>query len=228
MKDCSPFSNKIIFSLCLTVISCIYLLPANSFAFDDRDFQLWNTKKVEVKINDSFKFKGEQEFRFGDDATDFYYNHTDVGFIYALNRYVSAELYFRHIYKKSHSEWKKEERPHIDATFKAVWQGFKFSDRPRFEYRIREDASDNWRFRNKITVKMPWKFTEWNINPYIADEIFVDLQDSKFTINRLYIGSGMHIIGSLYGDVYYLWQTEDKGSFWQDYYILGFKLGLKL
>jgi len=54
-----------------------------SFAFDDGDFQYWNTESASVKINDHWKFNIEEEFRFGDDASDFYYHHLDIGLNYS-------------------------------------------------------------------------------------------------------------------------------------------------
>ena len=211
----------------LVILFCAPLVSIDVFAFADGDFQVWNTEKIEVKINDRLKLTAEEEFKWGDDASNFYYQHTDVGFVYALNKYVDGGLSFRHINEKSKGQWKKEERPHINVTLKTTWQGFKLSDRSRFEYRIREKKHGRWRFRNKVTVKAPWKFTRWDVNPYVADEIFIDMPTGEFTRNRLYLGTGMHIIGPFYGDIYYLWQTTDKKSFWQDVNALGIKLALK-
>ncbi|MBU4343121.1 MAG: DUF2490 domain-containing protein [Candidatus Omnitrophica bacterium] len=51
--------------------------------FDDEDWQYWNTENVSVKLSDGWEANLEQEFRWGDDMTNPYYNHTDVGIAYS-------------------------------------------------------------------------------------------------------------------------------------------------
>ena len=64
------------------LMACIILIMAGrAEAFDDGDFQVWNTDSVSWKINDKWSAKIEEEFKFGDNATDFYYHHTDIGFV---------------------------------------------------------------------------------------------------------------------------------------------------
>lgn len=205
----------------------IQLVSTTGVAYDNGDFQIWNTEKFKVKINEKLKFKAEEEFRWGDDALDFYYHHTDAGIVKKVNNYLDLGVNFRHITQKKNSEWKKEERPHINLKLKNKWQDFGFSSRSRLEYRIKEDSPDGWRFRNKFKTNTPWKLTRFNINPYIADEIFLDLGEYEFTRNRLYMGTDMHLIGRFTGDVYYLWQRTDKDSYWQDYHVLGIKIGVE-
>ncbi|MDP8299752.1 MAG: hypothetical protein P9L88_07640, partial [Candidatus Tantalella remota] len=56
-------------STALILLSVFTAAPA--FAFQYGDFQIWNTDKVDAKINDRLKFKAEQELRFGNNVSEF-------------------------------------------------------------------------------------------------------------------------------------------------------------
>jgi hypothetical protein len=198
------------------------VLPA--YAFDDGDLQLWNTEIAEAKINDSLKVKIEEELRFGEDVSELYYTHTDGGFTYKLTDMFDVGLNYRLAYEKKDGEWKEENRPHVHGTLKWAWQDFKFKDRSRLECRNPEGKSTAWRYRNKLTVYSPWKWTEFDIQPYIADEIFVDFHGEKINRNRLYAGFGLKLIEHFKADLFYLWQSSGKKGKWTDYNVIGIKL----
>ena len=197
----------------------------NAFAFDDGDFQYWNTESVSWQVKDNWKIKLEEEFRFGDNAGDFYYQHSDFGLTYSgLADWFNAGINYRLLFEEKNSVWKQENRPHLNATIKWKWLDMGFSNRARFEYRDKEDSKDTWRYRNKFAIKMPWKVTEFEIQPYIADEIFYDFDADKLNRNRLYSGIGFKISKNLNADIFYLWESTEKSDKWNDYHILGVKL----
>ncbi|MDP8299651.1 MAG: DUF2490 domain-containing protein, partial [Candidatus Tantalella remota] len=197
-----------------------------AFAFQYGDFQIWNTDKVDAKINDRLKFKAEQELRFGNNVSEFYYTHTDGGFAFKAADALYFGVNYRLIYEKnSNGKWKLENRPHVNATLKWKLYGFKFSDRNRMELRIRDGKDDVWRYRNELTVKYPWKWTKMEIQPYTADEIFVDLHSGNLSRNRIYNGFTFKLFEHLKGDLFYLWQISrsDKAK-WTAYNVLGIEL----
>ncbi|MBU3982652.1 MAG: DUF2490 domain-containing protein, partial [Proteobacteria bacterium] len=89
----------------------------------------------EIKINKSSKIALEEEFRWGDNANDFYYHHYDVAFIYGINKYLDVGLGYRQIYEKKKGEFKEENQPNINAAVKWELLGYKLEDRSRLEYR---------------------------------------------------------------------------------------------
>ena len=210
---------KFTLSVCLLLSTS---LPA--FAFDDGDFQIWDTESVEVKLNDSLKVKIEEELRFGDDISELYYTHTDGGFTYNAAKGFDLGMNYRQVYEKKKGEWKYENRPHANATLKWNWQDFKFSDRSRLELRSPEDKSTSWRYRNKLTIKLPWKWTDFDIQLYIADEFFIDFHGEKFNRNRIYAGFAFKLTKNFKADLFYLWQTSESDDDWTDYNVIGVKL----
>lgn len=204
----------------------VFLFPYRCYAFDDGDFQYWNSESISVKINQDSAIKLEEEFRFGDDGGNFYYQHSDLGLTYSgLAEWLDISLNYKYIFEEKKSKWKEENRPHLNAALKWELFDFSFSNRGRFEYRNREDAENYWRYRNKFTIKLPFKLTKFEIQPYIADEIFMDFDKKDLNRNRVYLGFKMKFLKNLKGEIFYLRQST-KSSKWKDYNVLGTSLSL--
>lgn len=213
------------------LVFCIMILGVLfcnvGFAFDDGDFQYWNNEVVSLKINEDWEASFEEEFRLGDNGGNLYYQHSDWGVTYSgVAEWLDLGVFYRHIFEKKDSKWRRENRPHLDAAVK--WELFDcaMSNRGRFEYRNREDAEDFWQYRNKFTMKLPFKFTKVQIQPYIADEIFIDFDEERLNRNRLYSGFSMKLTKNLKGEIFYLWQRSKKDDKWSGLNVLGTKLKL--
>lgn len=213
----------------LLAVMLTLIFYQSSFAFDDGDFQYWNTESASWKIDDNWRINLEQEFRWGDDAGNPYYRHTDLGAAYSgFADWLDLGLNYRHINEEKSDDWKTENRPHLNATVKFNLGEFKLSNRGRFEYRNREDADNFWQYRNKLSIKCPLKMTELEIQPYLADETFTNFDSEEMSRNRLYSGFSLKIWKNLAGDIYYVWQRSKSSSSgkWSDVYVLGTKLKL--
>ena len=199
----------------------------DSFATDDGEFQYWNTESISFKVNKDLKITLEEEFRFGDDAAELSYQHSDLGITYlGLAQWLDIGLNYRHVFEKKSDKWKEESRPHLNATVKWKLFDIDFSDRSRFEYRDREDAENYWRYRNKFSLKFPFKFTRFQIQPYLADEIFYDFDAETLNRNRFYSGFEFKITKNLKGDIFYLLQRSESNDKWININVLGTKLKL--
>jgi len=213
--------------LSLITILLILLMSSSAFAFDDGDFQYWNTESLSWKINDKWKASLTEELRLGDDGGNLYWHHTDIGFSYSgVADWLDLAIHYLHAFEDKNSKWKRESRPHVNATVKWKWLDANFSNRLRFEYRDREDADDFWRLRNNIGFKWPSTFTKLEIRPYVNNDIFYDFDAEKLNQNRLYSGFNMKLIKDLTLDIYYLWKKSKSGDKWIDSHVLGSKLKL--
>jgi len=213
-------------TLIIALLSGLFLMSLNYriFAFDDGDFQIWNTDVQEEQINNKAKITLEEEFRFGDNANDFYYHHYDLGFVYILNKYLNSGFGYRQIFEKKNAEFKQENEPYIIATLFWGLSGFKFDSRNRLEYRHFNYQTDLWRYRNKFTMKFPWKFTRIGIQPYLSDEIFLALNRTQLNQNRFYSGLLFNLTSNINLDIHYLLQSTKGSDRWIDANVLGTKL----
>lgn len=210
-----------------TVIT-ILLTSEICFATDDGDFQYWSSANVSLDIDKDWKITFAEEFRLGDDAGHLYYHHSDIGFVYkSLADWIDLGFNYKQVFERTDSEgeWKQENRPHLNITLKGRLFDLGLSSRSRFEYRDRENKKDLWRYRNKVTVKFPLELTSLKLQPYLADEVFINFDEEDFNKNRLYAGLSLKLSKNIKGEVYYLWQTSKSGGDWKDINVLG--TGLK-
>ncbi|MDP8266243.1 MAG: DUF2490 domain-containing protein [Candidatus Aceula meridiana] len=215
--------KKIIFTL-----SFVLICASLAFAYDDGDFQIWQTNNASWKISDNWKMSLEDEMWWGDNASDFYYNHTDLGIVYSgLAKWLDIGVNYRGIYSQSKNTWSYEHRPHFNLTLKTKIDDFDVSNRSRFEFRIGEKMEDKFRYRNKTTLRFPWKWTKFEIRPYIEDEIFIESESTEFTRNRIYTGVTFTIAGPVKGELFYMFQLAKSSSAeWNGTNVLGIKTKL--
>ena len=210
----------------LFIAGLVFCLANAVFAYDDGDFQVWNTDSEEYKISQDAKVVLEQEFRWGGSAKEFYYQHYDVGLFYNLQKHLNVGGGYRHVLSKSRGKFLVENEPYITATLLWDLAEFKFDDRSRLEYNHFDYKDDTWTYRNKFTVKAPWKFTKFQIQPYLSDEIFILMDDGqRLNKNRFSVGLGMNITKNLKAEIYYMLQSS-KSVKWTGANILGTKLKL--
>jgi hypothetical protein len=194
-------------------------------AFDDGDFQYWSTNSVSWRIQKDWYADLEEELRLGDDGGHLYYQHSDLGVRYSgLAPWLELGANYRQVFEKKNSDWKQENRPHINVSVKAEVLHWAVSNRSRMEYRNREDADDFWRYTNKSTVKFPWKWSVCAVQPYVAEELYVDFDQKEYNENRLYGGFSLKIYKNLSGEIFYLWRRTKKSGEWSEANILGSKL----
>ena len=207
------------------VIGLTLFLAAKVYAYDDGDFQVWNTEVEEFKVNKDSKLSFEEEFRWADNANEFYYHHYDVGFFSNLEKWLNIGGGYRHIYELKRGKFKLENEPYATATLLWDLKGFKIEERSRMEYRQFEYQADSWRYRNKAAIKFPWKFTRMEIQPYLSDELFVGFSKiNELNQNRFSSGILMSLTQNLKAEIYYTLQSSKSSGKWREVNVLGTKL----
>lgn len=210
----------------IIVLVCSFIYGTSCFAYDDEGFQLWSSTSASFDINKEWKGKLDEEFRLGNDGGHLYYQHSDIGFTYTgLAKWIDLGLNYRYVIEKdSNAKWLEENRPHFNVTIKGSLFGLDVSDRSRFEYRDRESKENVWRYRNKVTVKLPVEIAGLKLPTYLADETFVTLNDDNLDRNRLYFGLPLTVSDRFKTDIFYLWQSSRSSREWKDINVIGLYL----
>lgn len=209
----------------ILVMALMSVTAVSAYAYDDGDFQIWNTDVEEFKVDENSKIAMEEEFRWGDNANEFYYHHYDIGFFYNLEKSLNVGGGYRHIYELKRGKFKLESSPYLAATLLWNLKGVKIEDRSRMEYRHFDYQADTWRYRNKITGKLPWKFTGLGLQPFISDEILIGFGGTnQFNQNRVFSGLGMNLPKNMKAEIYYMLQSVKSSGKWTDANVLGIKL----
>ncbi len=208
-------------------IIIILLFLGLAFAYDNHDFQVWNIDVEELKINDKSKVAFEQEFRWGNNASEFFYQHYDLGYFYNLKKWLMVGGGYRHVIELKRGKWKVENEPYLSATLSGKFAGYSIDSRSRLEYNHFDYQEDSFRYRNKVTVKSPWKFTKLGIQPYVSEEVFVKFSGwSGFNQNRVSGGLLMSFTKNLTGEIYYMLQSSKSAGVWKEANVLGTKFKL--
>lgn len=197
------------------VVLCLTITSLDVYAYQDGDFQIWNTNAQDIKIGKATKFTMEEEFRYAETATEFFYQHYDWGFAWAFDKRFELALGYRFVLDKYKHKWREGDEPYVNLTWKQdIWK-FKFEDRNRIEYRHWRFREDQVRYRNKFALKYPFEFKGIKISPYTSDEIFISSNGTGFNNNRFQSGLEIELNKYVKFDVsYMLHSTKIKGDKW--------------
>jgi len=205
-----------------------------SFAYHSRsclasngeDFQFWSTIEISFDVNKDWSAAVEEQLKFDNDAGHFYQHQTDLEFTYKnLPDWIEIGLNYKQVFKeRSDDHWTRENRPHFNIKFKGRLGTFDFSDRSRFEYRDKEYGDDLWRYVNKLEVNLPFELTQYKLRPYIADQIYINMDGSGFEKNRGYAGFNFELPEDIGSELYYVRQWSESLGRWQELNALGFDL----
>jgi hypothetical protein len=214
----------------LVLIIAVLLLHHSSALADgdlvnrENDFQYWSNVGISVEVVEDWSLIVEEEFRFGDNAGEFYREHSDFGIMYSgLAKWLDIGANYRVIIKKTGDQWAYEYRPHINGILHFELHDFRISDRNRWEYRYREVGKDGWRYRNKLTIELP-RFTRIELRPFVADEIYIDFEKGGFARNRLFSGLLLQPSKHLELETFYLLQTNKDQARWVNIHVLGTRI----
>lgn len=203
---------------------------AQASSIKDEDFAIWNTYDLEKRINKQWKIRAGEELRFRENS-GLYYAETHVGSSYQPCKYLALGVEYLEIRgnqtKKQKQIWYWESEPRIFITPQISYRGFTLENRNMMEFRIRQDTRYSTRYRNLVALTAPWKWTRFEFQPYISNEIFFETGKNGLVEDRLSSGLKAHWWGPFYGSIYYLRDsTKNSAAKWTSLNILG--TGLKV
>ncbi len=230
---------RVSFVLLCALLSAGFFLP--SVHAGDEDLQLWLDQRALSQVSERSWAHVKQSFRLRDDAGTLGTYHIEGGLAYQMCSLLDLGLFYRHVFEKTEDEWLEEQRPFLDATLHWTWFDITFSDRSRFEYRWRQARDDKWRYRNKLGAVFPLKWTDIDLRPYIAGELFFDERVSRGDRSRVRGSVGIKTHPperlraraarrreglELTSDFYLAYQSTERDEESVNDYIIGTQLGL--
>jgi len=203
----------------LIVVLLTSLFITNEWVLAENDGEYWSHYEIIGSVNNNLDFKVKPELRYNNDFVNHYYTHIEFGFDWKVKDWLVLSPYYRHVNENKNDDWKVEYRPHLNAAVK--WKFYKiiFNDRNRLEYRIKEDIKF-FRYRNKLTVKMQ-KYTQFKIQPYLAEEPFYDFDANELNKNRVYAGVNFKVLDNFKTDIFYILESRLKDGIWTNVNVLG-------
>ncbi len=207
---CSVFLRGVCGALLLFVVAV--------FAADQ---QLWPIVMVEKGVARQWSVTVNDEMRFGDNGTDFYFNRFDTGILYRGASRFDLAAGYKQVYKKSAGHWLRSHVPMVDLwvygrsrPVQATWQ-------MKWEYQMPEGCDAYLINRHKLTLASGRKFTARQIQPFVAAELFYDFQKRDISTRRLSIGFFLQPLNlQLRLAPQYLLNQMRNGSGWQTFHVL--------
>ena len=206
------------------VLVLVTVVSGTCFGSTDGNAEYWQGIGFDFNMDKDWTITVREELRLGKSGDDPYLHNTDVGLVYkGFAEWLDIGLNFKKEFERDSSgKFRGENRPNINFMFKGNLFGCKLGDRVRLEYRDKETTADHWRFRNRFTINLPFTLTEFNLQPYIADEIFIDLGESTVKQNRFFSGISFKLSESIKANVYYMYKSSmSASSGWIDTNVIG-------
>ena len=204
----------------------LMLIFASKLGYAEDTHGIWSQFEVEKKVTPKVSIGAGEELRFKD-GMGLFYSETRIGASYKAFSHLKAGLEYLHVEQKGKTDWTAENRPRIYLTPDYTIKGFLFEDRNSFELRLKEFSENTFRYRNRLTITAPYKWTKFEIQPYTSEELFIESNRNGLEESQLFAGFKYHIFGPLYGSAYYgLQGTKNSKADWQQNQILG--SGLKV
>jgi hypothetical protein len=187
------------------------------------DYEYWAKAAFTTAVTEHWRFTFEERLTFGDEARRLDDHQTDFSFTYwGLADWLGVGLGYKATFAKDDDDWLVEDRPLLNLIVKTSLRDWGVLSRSRFEYRIPQDDSESWRYRNQVTITPPVTFTPLKIQPYVSDEIFVNFDSRDFCQQRLYGGIYIPLHQKARLDLFYLWKLDEQDDHsWHDTNILG-------
>lgn len=209
--------------LFIATIAQVMLLSSVSFASRNGNGEYWQKFGIEYDLNKDWEITVTEELRSGRDNGSPYLHNTDIGLVYkSLGDWIDLGFNFKKEYEKDGSDkFRHENRPNFNITFEGKLFDFDVENRTRLEYRDFELKEDVWRLRNKTTVDLPFKLTKFNLQPYISEEVFINLGESHINQNRLSAGFSFNLTKNLEAEIYYMLKSNKTNDGWLQTNVVG-------
>jgi hypothetical protein len=171
------------------------------------DFQSWNDVQLTVPLSPKLDFQTQFTARLGKNVTRLNDGRFLAGLVYKPHKSFSINPFYWSIWARNAvSVFRFESRYSLRLTYRFPVKPIGLSHRSQFEYRVRGTAK-SWRYRASLNLEkdLPKKF---NGKFFIADEVFYDSTQGRFSRNRFSIGINKIINKDLSLDLYYMRQND--------------------
>jgi hypothetical protein len=224
----------------LLAVAALCFLFSPLSARSDGDWQIWMGQTTGHDLDEYRTLRVDQSFRFGNDVSQLNTYSVLFGLRTHKKPWIEHGFYLR--YEKNRikdSDDLDEFRPTYDLVLKWSQGEFRWVNRSRFEYRMKDGSSNSLRYRNRQKLILPWELTPLKLKPYGAAEVFFEvdgdtlLDQTRFRgligvqtepdgfIRRIRLRDGRRLTF----DLYLMAQRTDDEDFSINDYIAGMKLG---
>lgn len=213
MNKISSHRTKLLF-----IIATVIILPSTVLATETgSSHNLFFLNK----LNKNSFFVGRANLVTRDGFSDTFFGYVDANYRYKLTAPWSVEVGYRHAFLELGSHWREEYRPMLSLYWRGKLGGDKFSNRSRIEWRYFDgNAKDRVRYRNESVWTLRQTITHYQLTPFVEEEFFYDITDSKLNINWLTFGISKFWSKRVKWKLAYRLQSQKFSDEWENRHML--------
>jgi len=215
--------RTILFPL-VTVILFGFLTFAQ--ASEIADHQNWDGIGVSKQVNPKFELALDKEIRY---KSGFHFKNFDkvtIALNYDVTRWFEMGLQYWRGQIRSVAEWRKEQKPVLVVKFTYNFPRCELSARHKLEYRIIQKYDNIPVYKFRTQVKYPVNNHKLISETYINNEMFVNLKENGFYLNRIRAGVKLNS-GFLSPDINYVFQLSNKNDEWTTVHAFAVKVWME-
>ncbi len=182
---------------------------AQQIVLPHADNQSWSDVQLAVPLNKKTELVFLGVLRIGRDFSHPVNERVGVGVSRKIGKYLTVFPFYQHIASQPTSiTHSTEERITLETTGKFPLGRFVLSDRNRLEFHFRTPRLHFNEYRNRLQIAHPIKIDHFEVEGFVADEIFYDSVLERWFRNRFSIGVGKKINRHFTLELYYLRQND--------------------
>ena len=206
---------------CLLFTAAFFCCASLVRASDDIEY--WSTYTFSMKINEKVKLNLLEELRIKSDMGNFYTYVQYAGASYKVSDYLDVAGWYKLVSSKKNQNWPETHRYDIDGTLKLDLDGFKFSNRSRFE---RNTTASSWLYRDRIKATKKIRLFERNFTPFLSNEFFLDIEPNDgYHENRANLGFTTEFMWDSNLAIYYMCRAKKNEGEWNSANVIGTTIG---
>lgn len=217
------FSRNVV--LAAAALSFVLVPTVRADTNADEDWQFWTHERANIKITDKVTGTVGAMYRFGDDMSDLWYQHYDVGIIVKTTPWLSIMASYRLKMvdadisgKFEGDDWMNIHNPSLNFIFKHKLGKVKLKNNCRFSYwnYDSEFGRDDLLYYRNIFMATGPAWTKAKISPYVQEDFFFSTNNGQIDRNRLSTGLLVGKWGIITPKLYVMWQAYSGNGLWND------------
>lgn len=206
------------------------LAATQAMAYREGDSQLWLAAGAETGSGaesgpgQDIRIGIDLGARWGDSMSDYFYKSYEPYLVWKAAPWLDITFGDEFIQSKKGSEWLDEQVPKVTVQIKGDSGPLTLSNRSRMEYRLREEANDEWRYRDRVRLQLAKGVTSYKVRPFVDDELYFSCDEQQFNENRASAGFAAEVIPRVKVELYYLVRSQLNDDLWTDTNVVGLKL----
>ncbi len=199
--------------LVLAAVVTVFCFLTAAWAYDNDDFQVRLASATSFSLAEEISACLYEEFNFGDDAGELACQANELSVTYSgLADWLDITAAYCHLFSRSGDKYVRTYIPWMAGTVKWKMFGSDMSNMLRFDYNWREKADNGWIFKNCCVIRLPFKWTSLDIQPYFSDEVNYNSDQGALTWNEFRSGFSFKLTDKIGVDTYYMLGHSNSGN----------------